>query len=127
MRRSLLGITFALTAFCLEANGQPGSATIQVSDPAAIAVLRGLDSRINALSKLASECAERKLAQPEFCFCRYPTELEALRKEYQAVIRAYPSWASRAVAWTDSSSGKAVGYTIFIAQLGPQLNKCSGR
>lgn len=127
MRSRLLGMAFALTAFCLEASGQSGSATIQVSDPAAIAVLRGLNSRINAVSKLASECAEKKLAQPEFCFCRYPAELEALRKEYQAVIRAYPSWASRAVAWTDSSSGSPVGYTISIAHLGPQLNKCSGR
>ncbi len=43
------------------------------------------------------------------------------------MIRAYPSWASRAVAWTDSSSGLAIAYTIGIAHIGPQLKKCAGK
>lgn len=127
MRSALVTVTLAFSTLCHDASGQPGSPTLQVSDPAAIGVLRSLNSRINALSRLASECAEKKLAPPELCFCRYPAEVEALRREHQAVIRAYPSWASRAVAWTDSSSGTPVGYTIAIAHLGPQLNKCSGK
>ena len=127
MRSALLAVTFTLCALCTETNAQPGSPTLQVIEPAAIAVLRQLNSRIDSLSKLASECAEKKLAPPELCFCRYPTEVEALRKEHQLAIRTYPSWASRAVAWTDSSSGSPVGYTISIAHLGPQLNKCSGK
>ena len=127
MRRTVLALSITLAALCLDANAQPESPTLQISDPAAIAVLRSLNSRINALSKLASECAEKKLAPPELCFCKYPTEVEALRKEHQAVIRAYPSWASRAVAWTDSSSGTPVGYTIAIAHLGPSLSKCSSK
>jgi len=127
MRTAILAVTLVLTAHCLEASGQPSSPTLQVSDPDAIAALRSLNSRMNALSKLASECAERKLAPPELCFCRYPAEVEAVRKEHQSVIRAYPTWATRAVAWTDSSSGAPVGHTIAIAHLGPQLNKCSGK
>ena len=127
MRIALLAATVTLCAFCPKANAQPTGPTLQVTDPAAIAVLRQLNSRINALSKLASECAEKKLAPPELCFCRYPAEVEALRKEHQSAVRAYPTWSSRAVAWTDSSSGTPVGYTIAIAHLGPQLNKCSGK
>jgi hypothetical protein len=127
MRTAMLAATLMLSAYCLHANAQPGCPTLQVSDPAAIAALRGLNSRMNDLSKLASECAEKKLAPPELCYCRYPAEVEAVRKEHQSVIRAFPSWATRAVAWTDSSSGSPVGHTIAIAHLGPQLNKCSGK
>jgi hypothetical protein len=127
MRTIILAVTLMLSAHCLEASAQLGSPTLQVSDPAAIAALRNLNSRMNALSKLASECAEKKLAPPELCFCRYPAEVEAVRKEHQSVVRAYPSWATRAVAWTDSSSGTPVGHTIAIAHLGPQLAKCSGK
>ena len=127
MRIALLAATVTLCALGPKANARPGSPTLHVTDPAAIAVLRQLNSRINALSKLASECAEKKLAPPELCFCRYPAEVEALRKEHQSAVRTYPTWASRAVAWTDSSSGMPVGYTIAIAHLGPQLNKCSGK
>ena len=127
MRIVVIALALMLSAHCLEASAQPGSPTLQVSDPAAVAALRSLNSRMNALSKLASECAEKKLAPPELCFCRYPAEVEAVRKEHQLVIRAYPSWATRAVAWTDSSSGAPVGHTIAIAHLGPQLNKCSGK
>ena len=125
MRRILLAITFTLSTLCVDANSQPNSPTLQVSDPAAIEALNGLNSRINALSKLATECAEKKLAPEELCFCKYPTELEALRREYQSVIRAYPSWASRVVAWSDSSSGTPIGNTIAIAHLEPQLKMCS--
>lgn len=127
MRSALIVVALTLGSFSHDTIAQPGSPTLQVSDPAAIAVLRSLNSRIDALSKLASECAAKKLAPPEHCFCRYPAEVEALRKEHQAVIRAYPSWATRAVAWTDSSSGSPVGYTIAIAHLAPQLNKCTGK
>jgi len=127
MRIALIALALILNTHFLEASAQPGSSTIQVSDPAAIAALRSLNSRMNALSKLASECAEKKLAPPELCFCRYPAEVDAVRKEHQSVIRAYPSWATRTVAWTDSSSGAPIGHTIAIAHLGPQLNKCSGK
>lgn len=127
MRTVVAAVTLMLSTHCLQASAQPGSPALQVSDPAAIAALRSLNSRMNALGKLASECAEKKLAPPELCFCRYPAELEAVRKEYHSAIRAYPSWATRAVSWTDSSSGTPVGHTIAIANLGPQLNKCPGR
>lgn len=127
MHSPLLVVTMALTAWCVVAVAQPGSTTIHVTDPAAVGALRNLNSRINALSKLASECAQKNIAQPELCFCKYPAELDALRKEYQAVIRAYPAWSSRTVAWNESSGGTAVGYTIAIGHLGPQLNKCSNR
>jgi hypothetical protein len=127
MRSALFAATLFLSVLCIESSAQPASSTLHITDPAAVAVLRSLNSRINNLGKLATECAEKKLAPPELCFCRYPTEVEALRKEHQSVVRAYPSWASRAVAWTDSSSGAPVGYTIAIAHLGPQLSKCSGK
>lgn len=124
MRIATLLALFVVSAL---ASAQPGSPTLQVTNPADIAALRSLDMRINALSKLASECAEKKLAPPEFCFCKYPAELAALRKEYQSVITAHPPWTSRAVAWTDSSSGTPVGHSIAIANIGPQFNKCSAK
>ena len=109
------------------ASAQPGSPTLHVSDPTSISMLRSLDARIDALSKQAMICVEKKLAPPDSCFCKYPAEVAALRKEYQAVVRTYPAWASRAVAWTDNSSGSLVGHTIAIAHLGPQLSKCAAK
>lgn len=127
MRITLVVLSFTLTLYCLKASGQSGIATLQVTDPVAIGALQRLNARMSALGRLASECAEKKLAPAEFCFCRYPTELEALRKEHQSVISAYPDWSSRVVAWMDSSSGRPVGYTIAIAHLAPQFAKCKGK
>lgn len=127
MPHGLRFLAFSLAFCCLNANGQSGPSTLQVTDPVEIRALSALNSRMVALGRRASECAEKKLAHPEVCFCRYPQELEALRKEYQAVIRAYPAWTSRVVSWTDSSSGKPVGYTIAIAHLAPQFGKCGGK
>ncbi|MDX2220717.1 MAG: hypothetical protein SF172_16985 [Burkholderiales bacterium] len=120
-----IAILFAIPGS--DARAQVGSPTLQVTDPAAVAVLRSLNSRVNALSKLATECAEKKLAPPERCFCRYPAEVEAVKKELQATLRAYPDWATRAVAWTDTSSGKPMGQTLAIAHLGPALEKCTAK
>lgn len=127
MRIGHFGFAFALASCCSVACAQGGGSTLQVTDPVAISALRGLNARMGALSRLATECAEKKLAAPELCFCRYPTELDALRKEYQAVIRAYPAWASRMVAWSDSTAGGTVGHTIAMGHLGPQLGKCPGK
>lgn len=125
MRRTAVALVILLAV--TTANAQPGSATLQVADPAAIGVLQSLNARIEALSKQVMVCVERKLAPPDSCMCKYPAELAAVHKEYQAAVRAYPAWASRAVAWTDSSSGAPVGHTIAIAHLAPQLSKCAAK
>ena len=109
------------------ATAQSGSATLRVTDPAGIRALQSLNARMDALSRQVMVCVEKKLAPPESCMCRYPAELAAVQKEHQSVIRAYPDWATRAVAWTDSSSGTPIGHTIVIANLGPQLGKCAAR
>lgn len=109
------------------ANAQPGSPTLRVSDPAGIRALQSLNARMDALSKQVMLCVEKKLAPPESCMCRYPAALAAVQKEHQSAIRAYPDWATRAVAWTDSSSGTPVGHTIVIANLAPQFSKCAAR
>ena len=119
----------ALMAFAVPAAAlaQVGTPAVQVTDPAGIVALRSLDSRIDALSKQVMVCVDKKHAPPDTCFCKYPAELAAVQKEYQSVVRAYPSWASRAVSWTDTSSGSPVGHSIAIAHLGPQFAKCSGK
>ena len=103
---------------------QMGSKTLQITDPVEIKALVRLNERIDALSKQVMICIDKKLAQPEKCFCSYPLELTALQKEHQAVLRAYPSWSTRAVSWIDSASGSPVGHSIAIANLGPQLASC---
>jgi hypothetical protein len=127
MRIVVIALALTLNTHWLEASAQPGSPTLQVTDAAGIAALRSLNARMQVLGKLATECAEKKLAPPEICFCRYPAEVEAVRKEHQSVIRAYPAWATRTVAWADSSSGTPVGHTIAMANPGLQLNKCAGK
>jgi hypothetical protein len=106
---------------------QPGSPTLQVTDQAGVRALQSLNARVDALSKQVMVCVEKKLAPPESCMCKYPSELAAVQKEYQSVLRANPSWATRAVSWTDNSSGTLVGHTIAIPHLAPQLNKCAGK
>jgi hypothetical protein len=114
-----LGTTLAIA--------QPGSPTLRVTDPAGIRALQSLNARIEALSRQVMVCVEKKLAPPESCMCRFPAELAAVRKEHQSAIGAYPAWANRAVAWTDSSSGTPVGHTIAIANLASQFGKCAAR
>jgi hypothetical protein len=109
------------------AHAQPASPTLRVTDPAGIRVLQALNARMDALSRQVMVCVEKKLAPPESCMCRYPAELAAVQKEHQSAIRAFPDWTSRAVAWTDSSSGTPVGHTIAIANLGAQFGKCAAR
>jgi hypothetical protein len=109
------------------AAAQVGSQTLEVTDPAGVNVLRRLNERVEALSKQVMVCVEKRLAPPDKCFCNYPSEVAALQKEHQVVIRSYPSWSTRAVSWTDSASGSPVGHTIAIAHLGPQLAKCSNK
>lgn len=106
---------------------QVGSQTLQVSDPAGVKALKKLNERVDALSKQVMVCVEKKLAPPEKCFCNYPPELAALRKEHQAVLSSYPSWSTRAVSWVENASGSPVGHTIAIAHLGPQLANCSSK
>jgi hypothetical protein len=126
MHRTLFVALAALLGTTL-AHAQPCSPTLRVTDPAGIRALQSLNARMDALGRQVMVCVEKKLAPPESCMCRYPAELAAVQKEHQSVIRAYPDWATRAVAWTDSSSGAPVGHTIVIANLGPQLSKCAAR
>jgi hypothetical protein len=123
-RPKLIALTVLAASAAL---AQMGSKTLQVTDPAEMKSLTRLNERIDALSKQVMVCVEKKLAQPEKCFCNYPLELAALRKEHQAVLRAYPSWSNRAVSWVDSASGSPLGHTIAIANLGPQLASCSSK
>lgn len=120
-------VSFTVLLGATTAGAQPGSQTLRVTDQQAIRVLSSLNARIDALSKQVTVCVEKKLAPPDSCMCKYPAELAAVQNEYQAVVRAYPAWASRAVSWTDSSSGTPIGHTIAIAHLAPQLSKCGGK
>lgn len=125
--RIAVGALVLATMVSADVLAQAGTPSLRVTDPKEVAVLRSLNARIDALSRQVSICVEKKLAAPESCMCRYPNELSALRKEFQSTVRAYPAWSSRAVTWTDNSSGSPVGHTIAIAHLGPELDKCSGK
>jgi len=123
-RPKLIALTVLAASAAL---AQVGSKTLQVTDPAEIKSLTRLNERMDALSKQVMICIEKKLAQPEKCFCNYPLELAALQKEHRAVLRSFPSWSNRTVSWIDSASGSPVGHAIAIANLGPQLASCSSK
>ena len=87
-RPKLIALTILAASTAL---AQVGSKTLQVTDPAEIKSLTRLNERIDALSKQVKVCIEKKLAEPEKCFCNYPLELAALKKEHRAVLLSRPS------------------------------------
>lgn len=117
------GIAFVVAITAAQTYGQAAADELSLSrsDGPAVAMAESLGIAIDAVSARVSECVAAKAAPAELCFCRYPTEFNALRMRYAEAISKFPSWRSRTVSWT--ASGPMSNRSISMVGLERQLQQ----
>ena len=109
-------ITFFTAATVFGAEPAP---TITLTDAKAIEHAVALEQAIDKMSQKVSQCVAEKLAPPEKCFCRYPSELRTIGQKYKAAVKSYPEWKERVVFWTEK--GGPMGHNLVIPSIRKQL------
>jgi histidinol-phosphate/aromatic aminotransferase/cobyric acid decarboxylase-like protein len=92
-----------------------------LTEPAAVAVAESLSKAIDAVSGRVAECVAANAAAAQRCSCRYPSEVNRLRSQYQAALAKFPAWQAKVLNW--SSSDQKWGRTISMPGLERQLRQ----
>jgi len=82
-----------------------------------------LNEAIDQVSKKVMQCAEKRLAPQEKCFCLYPAEVGRVKEKYEIALKNNPEWRDRIVFWT--VKGNPTSYNLAFSGLRRQLEmKC---
>src|SRR4051812_18039177 len=95
--------------------------TIEVTTAAEIAAVRSVHDALGAFSHRVGACVDAGRTS-EICQCRYPQELAALRRRYDALVEQHPSWQDRVVSYQYVDEDKRnVSGTLVLSNLRRQL------
>jgi hypothetical protein len=92
---SSVACLLAIAVLHAPAHAQSTSASdshLTLTEPAAMAIADSLSKHIDAVSSRVAECIAAKAALASLCFCRYPTEVNRLRSQYEAALTKFPAW-----------------------------------
>jgi hypothetical protein len=95
--------------------------TIDVTAPTDVTRVRAVNDALGAMSEKVTGCVKGGGA-PEACQCRFPAQLAALRKGYDALIRERPEWKDRMLSYQFiNQEGRNISGTLVLQSLRRQL------
>jgi hypothetical protein len=114
-----------LAAFILQEAPKP-LPTIDVTDPKDRASVRAVNDSLQHLSEKVTACVKAG-GKIETCRCSDPVDLASLRKGYDGLILAHPTWKDQLLSYqTVDKDGRNVSGTLVMQNLRRQLEalKC---
>jgi hypothetical protein len=122
-RNRNFGIVLLMLCLSITAHALEKDEVITLTDSKKIGHAMALNEAIEQVSKKVTECAEKKLAPPEKCFCLYPAEVSKVREKYEVALKNNPEWRDRIVYWT--VKGNPISHNLAFAGLRRQVEmKC---